>query len=146
MTNDTKAPVEADNALVDKYRDPKTGIFKFPDDVAAIIRRLERERDEALAAQGALIERAAMEVQMIECYECSHHGPDFRSGFHDHTMSGALRAITPADATAALEAVRREERAKVYAALREFDDADDLCGGNFQPAGVFADMLEDRLG
>ena len=33
--------VEADNALVDKYRDPKTGHFTFPDDVAAIIARAE---------------------------------------------------------------------------------------------------------
>lgn len=32
---------EADNALVDKYRDPKTGHFNFPSDVAAIVRRLE---------------------------------------------------------------------------------------------------------
>lgn len=39
----------ADNALVDRYRDPKTGSFQFPTDVAAIVRRLdatEAERDE----------------------------------------------------------------------------------------------------
>ena len=32
---------EADNALVDKYRDPRTGVFSFPGDVAKIIARLE---------------------------------------------------------------------------------------------------------
>jgi hypothetical protein len=32
---------KADNVLVDKYRDPKTGHFSFPGDVAAIVRRLE---------------------------------------------------------------------------------------------------------
>lgn len=41
---------EADHALVDKYRDPKTGSFEFPGDVAKIIRRFEaiieeQERD-----------------------------------------------------------------------------------------------------
>lgn len=50
----------ADRALVDKYRNTKTGIFKFPDDVAAIIRaldaaeaklaRLEGERNMAVSA------------------------------------------------------------------------------------------------
>lgn len=32
---------EADNALVDKYRDPKTGSFNFPRDVTEIVRRLD---------------------------------------------------------------------------------------------------------
>jgi hypothetical protein len=44
---------KADNALVDRYRDPKTGVFTFPTDVAAVVRRLdaaERERDEAREA------------------------------------------------------------------------------------------------
>ena len=31
----------ADNALVDRYRNPSTGHFSFPDDVAAIVRRLD---------------------------------------------------------------------------------------------------------
>lgn len=31
---------EADQALVDRYRDPKTGSFSFPGDVAAIVRAL----------------------------------------------------------------------------------------------------------
>lgn len=32
---------EADHALIDKYRNPQSGVFSFPGDVAAIIRRLE---------------------------------------------------------------------------------------------------------
>lgn len=44
---------EADNALVDKYRDPKTGVFSFPGDVAKIIARLdaaEAQRDKLIEA------------------------------------------------------------------------------------------------
>lgn len=45
---------EADNALVDKYRDPKTGHFKFPADVAAIVRRLEAAESSLTACRAAL--------------------------------------------------------------------------------------------
>lgn len=38
----------ADNALIDKYRDPKTGHFNFPADVAAIIRRLDAAEAQVL--------------------------------------------------------------------------------------------------
>jgi hypothetical protein len=53
----------ADHALVDRYRNTKTGIFKFPDDVAAIIRRLDAAeakvaRLEGTAARDVLAERA----------------------------------------------------------------------------------------
>jgi hypothetical protein len=36
-----KAREAADQALVDKYRDPKTGVFSFPTDVAKIVVRLD---------------------------------------------------------------------------------------------------------
>lgn len=45
---------EADNALVDKYRDPKTGTFNFPGDVAAIVRRLEAAEQQVWDMRAAL--------------------------------------------------------------------------------------------
>lgn len=44
----------ADHALVDRYRDPKTGVFSFPGDVAAIVRKLDAETARANAADTAL--------------------------------------------------------------------------------------------
>ena len=49
----------ADNALVDRYRDPKSGLFSFPSDVAAIVRRLD-------AAEAALTEARAREAAAWE--------------------------------------------------------------------------------
>ena len=40
----------ADFRLVDRYRNPKTGIFNFPDDVAAIVRALDAARRAEAAA------------------------------------------------------------------------------------------------
>lgn len=47
---------KADNALVDRYRDPKTGVFKFPGDVAAIVRRLDTAEAERDVLRTAVIE------------------------------------------------------------------------------------------
>lgn len=44
----------ADNALVDKYRNPKTGHFSFPGDVAAIVRRIEAAEARVKELEGAL--------------------------------------------------------------------------------------------
>lgn len=44
----------ADHALVDRYRDPKSGVFSFPGDVAAIVLRLEAAEARATAAEAAL--------------------------------------------------------------------------------------------
>lgn len=48
---------EADNALVDKYRDPNTGSFAFPGDVAKIIRRFE-----------AIIEEQERDLDQARCH------------------------------------------------------------------------------
>lgn len=49
----------ADFRLVDRYRNPKTGIFNFPDDVAAIVRALDEARRAEAAAWNDAIEAAA---------------------------------------------------------------------------------------
>lgn len=59
---------EADNALVDKYRDPKTGFFKFPTDVAAIVRRLETAEARVKALEAAL--------GNMRCPRPCNHRPD----------------------------------------------------------------------
>lgn len=50
----TRERDEADNALVDKYRDPQTGTFSFPGDVASIVRRLDTAEASLAAAREAL--------------------------------------------------------------------------------------------
>lgn len=45
---------KADNALVDRYRNPKTGVFSFPGDVAAIVRHLDAAEAEHDALAKAL--------------------------------------------------------------------------------------------
>lgn len=56
---------EADNALVDKYRDPKTGSFKFPGDVAAIVRRLETAEAEV---KRLTKDNEALRVEVARCH------------------------------------------------------------------------------
>lgn len=48
----------ADFRLVDRYRNPKTGIFNFPDDVAAIVRALDAARRAEAAAWNDAIDAA----------------------------------------------------------------------------------------
>lgn len=57
----------ADHALVDKYRRAGSGIFKFPDDVAAIIRKLDAAEAEAAAlrAKVARLEGAGDFARLI---------------------------------------------------------------------------------
>jgi hypothetical protein len=54
LTRERDARTDADNALVDKYRDPQHGTFNFPGDVAAIVRRLEAAEAEVKRLREAL--------------------------------------------------------------------------------------------
>lgn len=96
---------EADNALVDKYRDPKTGNFCFPSDVAAIVRRL----DTAEARIKALDEAQAAGVEHIETLSellkiIKEHWIDY-----DHVFS---IAVHEADQFAAARALSTESQSK----------------------------------
>jgi hypothetical protein len=58
---------EADHKLIDKYRDPRTGTFSFPGDVATIIRHFETK----LAAAEKALE--AIEDHAARCFALSTH-------------------------------------------------------------------------
>ena len=71
----------ADHKLVDRYRNPKTGTFSFPGDVAAIVRRLVVERAEAARLRALLAEaREVMKpfatglAKTTHTNQCRHHG------------------------------------------------------------------------
>lgn len=86
----------ADHALVDRYRNPKTGCFVFPDDVAAIITALDKARAET----GAVIEEIARRAdKAADGY--SEHG-NHHAALALHLDAAGVRSLTPADATAAL--------------------------------------------
>jgi exonuclease VII small subunit len=76
----TRERDEADNALVDKYRDPQTGAFSFPGDVASIVRRL----DTADASLAAALEALKPFAKCSEVYPNSRgDGNVGFAGLHD---------------------------------------------------------------
>lgn len=92
-TGEVQRPRESDDALVDRYRDPKTGSFSFPSDVAAIIRRLEGEwdsaREEALATFAeplAVLPRGPWETWTSNSYR-RITGPDGKDGGVLHALN-----------------------------------------------------------
>lgn len=54
LSRERDARTDAEDALVDKYRDPQHGTFNFPGDVAAIVRRLESAEAEVKRLREAL--------------------------------------------------------------------------------------------
>lgn len=134
----------ADHSLVDRYRKPGSGIFSFPEDVAAIVRALDKaeaerdrlaeqyttackiidriatERDAALARAGAaavdMRERALVAVSKSDSQEMDICG----------AAAIAIRIATipiPTDAQAALDKLLREAEQR----------------GQIKAGGVFAD-------
>jgi hypothetical protein len=60
-----KAREAADQALVDKYRDPKTGVFSFPTDVANIVVRLDAAEASLAQMREALTTARAYVLQAV---------------------------------------------------------------------------------
>ncbi|RHZ92837.1 hypothetical protein D1114_16680 [Cereibacter sphaeroides] len=124
----------ADHDLVDRYRNTKTGRWTFPDDVAAIVVAL----DEARAETGALIERAGSAVRRLDTGWYDGVSGDFHRHSPDQMRMyavQAIRALTPADATAALAEVRRAAKAEGMreVLLRVTAKIEDLAGRRDTP-------------
>ena len=97
----------ADNALVDRYRDPKSGLFSFPSDVAAIVRRLD-------AAEAALTEARAREAAAWEAAaRVADHYAEINYCAMGYPEDGGIAASGTADT------IRREIRAAAPHPRRE---------------------------
>jgi len=83
----------ADFDLIDKYRNPKTGSFSFPGDVAKIIRHFEARLAVMDAALGE-IERLLVNLQPHIPQVCTSG----RSGFIDNYVEPAIRRAREARA------------------------------------------------
>ena len=71
----------ADDALVDRYRDPKTGVFKFPTDVAAIVRRLDaaEAKVEKLRGERDALQRTYDDLYSDALADAKSDAQDFES-------------------------------------------------------------------